>query len=56
MKVVFILAILLMTGCGDPLTNDEIIAETKKCQNAGLTTGYHSNWRGELVRIVCFPR
>lgn len=57
-----ILAIVVLTVWGliswinsgpEPMTNEEIIRETKKCQDAGLYPSHRGNWATDTVKIVC---
>lgn len=49
------LTLLLLAGCS--MTNDEIIAETKKCEEAGLdAVGYIRAIPGTIEHIQCHPR
>lgn len=49
-----ILALFLLTGCSPALTNQQIIAETKLCTDAGLKS-YSSIkvWGGGIKRVTC---
>lgn len=52
-------ALLLLGACNNPLTltNEQIIAETKKCESAGLMERvFSNNWDGGIYRIECWPR
>lgn len=56
-----IAALFLLAGCDGhqhpPLTNDEIIAETKKCEDADMRAVYFSSMvDGTTRRIECGPR
>ena len=60
MKTIPILIILLITmgaGCVGQMNNDEIINETKKCEDADLIAEYQTNaFLPSLSRIVCKPK
>jgi hypothetical protein len=46
----------LLGGCGRGMTNDEIIAETKKCNAAGLKpVAYYYELTQGISKIVCTP-
>ncbi len=54
-KIILILAIFLV-GCAQ-ISNNEIIEETKKCEEAGLNAEKHFNgWTHNTTEIVCSPR
>jgi hypothetical protein len=57
MKMIFVF-LLLISGCipQTPLTNDEIIRESKKCSDAKMRTviGYHG-WTGMPTVVICVP-
>lgn len=64
MRKILLLAslLILLSGCTDTvvMTNDEIIAECKKCEDAGLRPSvveqYNiSGYRG-VIRIECLPK
>ncbi len=50
---------LALSGCsggkGYDLTNDEIIAEVKKCEDAGLTATVQLNSFDTPKKVVCLP-
>lgn len=51
-----ILAITILAGCGRALTNDEIIAETQKCEAAGLRAVVQYNGMTMNARkVTCLP-
>lgn len=52
-----IAATLALSGCVEPLTNDEIIRETEKCAAAGMgVTAYVSGLSNfQIQRIECSP-
>lgn len=60
-NLVTCVAVLLLCGCDErgyiaPMSNDEIIAETKKCTDAGLrAVPMAALWDGVTRRIVCQP-
>ena len=52
-----VLLIVIVNGCDYPrgMTNEEIIAEVKKCQSAGMDTKYMHELGGRTFRIECAP-
>jgi uncharacterized protein YcfL len=51
-------AMVVMTGCyPDPraMTNDQVIAETKKCLEAGMRADLQTKRLNDDRRIVCEP-
>lgn len=62
-KILFCVLIFLLVGCDDnlqPLSNDQIISETKKCQSAGMKPHYfHSETFSiedpRIVIVQCQP-
>ena len=47
--------VVLLCGCV-PLDNDQIIAETKKCEAAGMRAVLMQNaGTGVVVDVVCYP-
>lgn len=54
-KILAILILLaLVAGCR--ASNDEIIAETQKCERAGMQAVFVSNALGSIGMIECRPR
>lgn len=54
-KALSICALLLLAGCS--MSNDEIIAETKKCEAAGMEAQQLAHmWSYSVVKIQCVPR
>lgn len=52
--IIILIAGIVLTGCS--MTNDEIIAEAKKCEDAGLISGVASNlYTGSIIRVTCIP-
>lgn len=53
-----IILMLSLSACDKPMTNDEIIAETKKCKAAGLDARelYRELNPGVIVLIQCKRR
>ena len=46
-----------LCGCERTMTNDQIIAETKKCEAAGLKADPMVNgWTGAVRNIQCIPK
>ena len=60
MKILTIVAVLLLSACSpdyQPMTNDEIIAEVKKCESAGLDAERFSKGIDyKTYRIECRPK
>ena len=53
-KIIIILILgLLLTSCG--LSNQQIITETKKCEDAGFAIKMLSNDFGVITKIQCHP-
>lgn len=55
-KIILILLILLLSGCGTLLTNDEIIAACKKCEDAGFGALAFRNEGSRIVEIQCWNK
>lgn len=61
-RLMLIFLILTACGCGcgqqlKPMTNDEVIAECKKCDAAGLKIErVYNDWTKETIRINCVPK
>lgn len=54
-KAMLLAVLLLLAGCS--MSNDEIIAETKKCEAAGMEAQQLARmWNYKVVRIQCVPR
>lgn len=51
-------ALLLLTSCNfpSPMTNDQIITETKKCRDAGLEARPLYTNDDQIVKIQCMPK
>lgn len=51
------LATLALSGCynGLPMTNEEIIAENKKCEAAGMITKVAETDDGQVYHVTCHP-
>jgi len=60
MKTRLLLAVLvcsLLCACDKPMTNDEIIAEKKKCDDAGMTPQIiYSGWTYEVMHLQCMVK
>ncbi len=56
-KLLIIPAILILNACGsqfpDPMTNDQIIMELKKCKQEDLSAEKVKNYNGETVYVEC---
>ena len=48
----------LIAGCAEPMSNDEIIAETNKCEEAGLRAWAHKRilYPFQTIQIECMPQ
>lgn len=50
----FMMIALLAIGCREPLTNAEIVAETKFCEDHGMMANHYTMGFGlETVRVEC---
>lgn len=45
-----------LTGCGKPMANDQIIAEVRKCKDAGLLSLETRNAALHTIDIQCSTR
>ena len=55
--VVVLLAVLILQGCVKPMTNDEIIAEVKKCNDAGLLGQVvFDRSKRNVIKVQCITR
>jgi len=46
---------VVLGGCG--MTNDEIVSESKKCKDAGLTpVAFQHYWSADIVKVTCIPK
>lgn len=54
-RLLLLSAILVMAGCGKPMTNKEIIEESKYCQDSGMRAIRRTNFGGDTMRIECWP-
>ena len=49
-----VVGLLFLTGCPNkPMTNDEIIAEVKKCKDAGLHPRLYQDYAMRIVLVNC---
>ena len=53
-----LLILLVLTGCSEPMTNDKVIAEVRKCEQANM---YSEVWRerfwdGNVTNVYCLPK
>ncbi len=57
-KLILLASILVLVGAGcASITNDEIIRETKKCEDAGLRAELHiGGLYLEPKRVICIPK
>ena len=57
--IILLLAVMLLSGCStyerEIISNDEIIKETKKCEDAGLKAVLYNNSYHEPRMIICKP-
>ena len=58
MKKLIVILVLLLAACTSPtMTNDEIIKETNKCEDAGLKAQtIYNGVTGEVRYIRCMPK
>ena len=58
MKAALLLIVLLMVGCttGTDMSNEDIIEQTLKCEEAGLVAKAHTSVNGKILRIKCYPK
>ena len=58
MKRAVIALLVLLAGCTPPMSNDDIIVETRKCEAAGLRAAHLSSWssRDLTSDVVCRPK
>lgn len=53
--LIIIIAVVLLGGCS--MTNEEVIAECKKCEDAGMEAALVYNmWTYSTVRVDCHPK
>jgi len=54
--IILPIVVLLLSGCGfpkrEPMTNEEIIAEVKKCEEAGLGASMYSQGYSDATALV----
>ena len=61
-RVIILLAAIAVTagamvGCDPPpMSNDDIVREVKKCQDAGLEPEFGRDWGGNTRRVQCGPK
>jgi len=48
-----IVGLFWLIGCSKALTNDQIIAEVKKCHDAGLDVRELTNTNNEIIEVQC---
>lgn len=53
MKAIALLGLLVLAGCGEPLSNERIIAVANQCKGAGLVMDERRNWKSETVAVQC---
>jgi hypothetical protein len=52
--VAIALACAALTGCWPAMTNDSVIAEVKKCHDAGMNAKlYRNEFRPGITHVVC---
>jgi len=55
-RLLLLIVTLLTIGCYKEMTNDEIISEAAKCQQAGMKAELYTNgWTGSPIQVVCYP-
>jgi hypothetical protein len=47
---------LILCGCAKPMTNDQVIAEYKKCKDAHAEVYVRMNFIGEYLEVTCRPK
>lgn len=59
MRLALLAVVVGMVGCGSPyrpMTNDEVIAESKKCWAAGAKAKtYQDPWAYKINQVICIP-
>jgi hypothetical protein len=56
-KIILILSVILLGGCStQSQINDEIITETKKCEENGLEAQPLTTMNGMVNSIQCLPK
>jgi len=56
---ILLLMLVTLFACNNPMTNDNIIAECKKCEEAGMEAHavHGPTWSGDrIVEIQCWPK
>ncbi len=57
MKKLFLLLPLILGGCGRVMTNEEVIKQTKLCEDAGMdATLSYNGMTGAPHAIYCWPK
>jgi len=52
-----LILLALCAGCGEIMTNEQIIAEHKKCETAGMGSWHYENSMSAHTRLVkCVPK
>jgi hypothetical protein len=55
-KIIAISMLIAISACVKPMMNDQIISETKKCEQAGLHPQTLVNRdTAEVIRVQCIP-
>jgi uncharacterized lipoprotein YajG len=55
-KLIVLVAALMLFGCAK-MSNQEIINQTKFCEENGLEAKVLVNgWTNEIVKVQCFPK
>lgn len=47
---------LFLSACKMPMSNDQIISESKKCKDSGMKAEALRNLVGEIDRVQCEPK
>lgn len=65
-KLFLMLLIFIIIGCGDCsdkdsssknfMSNEEVIAEVQKCEQAGLKAMAKTNYHEDVIKIICLPK
>jgi hypothetical protein len=53
-KVILFIVCLLLMGCAEPMSRQEVIAAVKECQDGNMSSVIvHSNLTGRQVEVRC---
>ncbi len=46
--------VIVLSGCGESMSNDQVIAEVKKCHAAGMGARmYNTAWTPATTHVIC---